>query len=211
MPTPHQFYGFFASEMLDVEADHQHPIQPTRHFLLQGFLLVGIVAVAQHSCGLPFLLFILNDMYSAEGDHTAEECGVLLWMHLILLYDTERSLVASPYGIHLMPAQCAVEIQFAIGIDITDGDGIGVAIVAKQRQSARSGFPQYLYALVLRQLLALAPHCSKLFHFYDNVFSPMIDPMSVVRKNNLQNVAGSLKTNIPTTTAPTAPMPVHTG
>ena len=39
----------------------------------------------------------------------------------------------------------------------------------------------------------------------------MIEPMSVVRKNSLQNVAGSWNMNIPTTTAPTAPMPVHTG
>ena len=39
----------------------------------------------------------------------------------------------------------------------------------------------------------------------------MIDPMRVVRKNNLQKEAGSRKTNMPTTTAPTAPMPVQTG
>ena len=38
----------------------------------------------------------------------------------------------------------------------------------------------------------------------------MIETISVVRKNNLQNVAGSRKINIPTSTAPTAPMPVHT-
>lgn len=39
----------------------------------------------------------------------------------------------------------------------------------------------------------------------------MIDAMSVVRKNNRQKVAGSRKMKIPTTTAPTAPMPVQTG
>ena len=35
--------------------------------------------------------------------------------------------------------------------------------------------------------------------------------MSVVRKNTRQNVAGSRNTKIPTSTAPMAPMPVHTG
>lgn len=35
--------------------------------------------------------------------------------------------------------------------------------------------------------------------------------MRVVIKNKRQNVAGSLKKNMPTMTAPTAPMPVHTG
>ena len=34
--------------------------------------------------------------------------------------------------------------------------------------------------------------------------------MSVVIKNNRQNSAGSLKTNIPTSTVPTAPTPVQT-
>ena len=38
----------------------------------------------------------------------------------------------------------------------------------------------------------------------------MIEAISVVRKNSLQNVAGSRNMNIPTSTAPTAPMPVHT-
>ena len=35
--------------------------------------------------------------------------------------------------------------------------------------------------------------------------------MRVVRKKRRQNVAGSLKMKIPTKTAPTAPIPVHTG
>lgn len=39
----------------------------------------------------------------------------------------------------------------------------------------------------------------------------MIDAMRVVRKNSRQKVAGSLKMKMPITTAPTAPMPVHTG
>lgn len=38
----------------------------------------------------------------------------------------------------------------------------------------------------------------------------MIDAISVLKKKILQNVAGSLKTKIPTKTVPTAPMPVQT-
>ena len=45
----------------------------------------------------------------------------------------------------------------------------------------------------------------------DNAFSPMIEAMSVVMKNKRQKVAGSWNTKIPTSTVPTAPMPVHTG
>lgn len=47
--------------------------------------------------------------------------------------------------------------------------------------------------------------------FYDSALRPMIEPISVVRKKSRQNVAGSLKMKMPMTTAPTAPMPVHTG
>ena len=35
--------------------------------------------------------------------------------------------------------------------------------------------------------------------------------MRVVKKNNLQKVTGSRNINIPMSTAPTAPIPVHTG
>ena len=38
----------------------------------------------------------------------------------------------------------------------------------------------------------------------------MIDPTRVVKKNKRQNSAGSLKMNIPTSTVPIAPTPVHT-
>lgn len=41
-------------------------------------------------------------------------------------------------------------------------------------------------------------------------FSPTIEPINVTRKKILKNVAGSLKTKIPTKTVPTAPMPVQT-
>lgn len=43
------------------------------------------------------------------------------------------------------------------------------------------------------------------------IFNPTIEIIKVVMKNNRQNVAGSLKKKIPTRTAPTAPIPVHTG
>lgn len=45
---------------------------------------------------------------------------------------------------------------------------------------------------------------------YDTNLSPIIELIRVVRKNNLQKVAGSLKIKIPTSTIPTAPIPVHT-
>lgn len=54
------------------------------------------------------------------------------------------------------------------------------------------------------------PNCC-LFLNHDSDFSPIIDPISVVRKNSRQNVAGSLNMKIPTITAPTAPIPVQTG
>ena len=40
-------------------------------------------------------------------------------------------------------------------------------------------------------------------------FKPAIEPISVETKNNRQKVAGSLKIKIPTSTPPTAPIPVQ--
>lgn len=52
----------------------------------------------------------------------------------------------------------------------------------------------------------------KLYHHYvsDTNFNPTIELTNVNKKNNRQNVAGSLNKNIPTITEPTAPMPVQT-
>ena len=41
-------------------------------------------------------------------------------------------------------------------------------------------------------------------------FRPTIDPISVIRKNILQKLAGSLKKKIPTIAVPAAPIPVQT-
>lgn len=46
---------------------------------------------------------------------------------------------------------------------------------------------------------------------YASAFSPMMDIISVVMKNSRSVVVGSLKKMMPTSTVPTAPMPVHTG
>lgn len=49
-----------------------------------------------------------------------------------------------------------------------------------------------------------------MFH-YPKIFRPMIERIKVVMKKIRQKVAGSLKKRMPTITAPTAPIPVHTG
>ena len=54
-------------------------------------------------------------------------------------------------------------------------------------------------------------HVSRHETLYANIFNPIIEMMRVVMKNNLQKVAGSWNMNIPTITAPTAPIPVQTG
>lgn len=41
-------------------------------------------------------------------------------------------------------------------------------------------------------------------------FSPTMEQIRVLRKNNRQKLAGSLKNNIPIITVPTAPSPVQT-
>lgn len=45
---------------------------------------------------------------------------------------------------------------------------------------------------------------------YDTTLSPIIDAIRVKRKNIRPIDTGSLNTNIPNSTVPTAPIPVHT-
>ena len=44
----------------------------------------------------------------------------------------------------------------------------------------------------------------------DTAFRPTMEPINVLKNKILVNVAGSLKTSIPTRTVPTAPIPVQT-
>lgn len=84
-------------------------------------------------------------------------------------------------------------------------------VETNHQHTGKAALYLFFQTLSFRKLLAFASHVSKLAHIYDNALSPTIDPMRVVRKNNLQNVAGSWKTKMPTRTVPTAPIPVHTG
>ena len=109
--------------MLDVKADGQHTRQTAFNFFLQGFVLIRIVAVAEHSGHFQLLMvpsrdiinivgpsLILDDVDSAESNHATEEGGVLLRLNIILLDDTERCLIALADGINLMASQSTMEV-----------------------------------------------------------------------------------------------------
>ena len=70
--------------MLNVETDHQHTGKSAFYFLLQAFIIVRIVAVAQHTGHCQLLRFIFNDMDSAKSNHAAEEGRVFLWLNIVL-------------------------------------------------------------------------------------------------------------------------------
>ena len=104
MPS-YQLYRFFTCQMLDVKADGQHTRQTAFNLFLQGFVLIWIVAVAEHSGHFQLLMvpsrdiinivgpsLILDDADSAESNHATEESCVLLRL-IILLDDTERCLI----------------------------------------------------------------------------------------------------------------------
>ena len=75
--------------MLDVETNHQHTGKALLQFLLQRFVIIRIVAVAEHSCHFQFRLLILDDVDSAENYHATKESSVLLRLYIILFDDTE--------------------------------------------------------------------------------------------------------------------------
>ena len=98
----HQLYCFLASQVLDVEANHQHTGETALQLLLQALIIVRMVAVAKHTGSFQLLLFILDDVDSAEGYHATEESGILLRLYIILLDNTERCLITLADCIHLL-------------------------------------------------------------------------------------------------------------
>ena len=75
--------------MFDVETNHQHTGKALLQFLLQRFVIIRIVTVAEHSCHFQFRLLILDDVDSAESYHATKESSVLLRLYIILFDDTE--------------------------------------------------------------------------------------------------------------------------
>ena len=75
--------------MLNLHANHHHAVEPFVYFLLQCFVLMGVVAVSQQSCGGKLLVSILNDADMSECDDTAEIGGVLLALHIVLVDNAE--------------------------------------------------------------------------------------------------------------------------
>ena len=65
MPS-YQLYCFFTCQMLNVKADGQHTRQTAFNLFLQGFVLIWIVAVAEHSGCFQLLVLVLDDVDSAE-------------------------------------------------------------------------------------------------------------------------------------------------
>ncbi len=126
--------------------------------------MVGIVSVAQQSGGGEFLTRIFNDTDTSESNDTAEECGVLLTMHLVLVDDAKRSLVVLADGISLMSLYGTVEVKATLMIDETDGDGVWIVVVSQQGEGARSGMLKNGDALLPGELLPVSAHGSEIAH-----------------------------------------------
>ena len=75
-------------------------------------------------------------MDAAERDDRAEVGGVILSVYRILRNDAERCLLVFSDGINLVAFQCAVEKDCSISINVTEGDGVGIIVVAKQGEGA---------------------------------------------------------------------------
>ena len=127
----YQLYCFFTCQMLDVKADGQHSRKTTFNLFLKGFILIRIVAVAKHSGHFQLLMLVLDDIDSAESNHTTEERGVLLWLDIILLDDTKGCLVTLADSINFMASQGTVEVQLTLMINIADRNGIRIIIVTQ--------------------------------------------------------------------------------
>ena len=73
----YQLYCFLTCQVLDVKADGQHTRQSAFNLFLQGFLLIRIVTVAEHSGCFQLLVLVLDDVDSAESNHATKESGNL--------------------------------------------------------------------------------------------------------------------------------------
>ncbi len=119
-----QLNGFFSGEMLNVETQDQQSVEPVLQFLLQGFVMMGIISVAEHSCHPQFFGLVINNVYLAKCYHTAVESGVFLGNHIVLVDDAKRCPGAALYGFDFMTGQRTVKVQPAVVVHVAQGDGV---------------------------------------------------------------------------------------
>ena len=94
-----QLNGFFSGEMLNVETQDRHSVEAMLQFFLQSLVVVGIVSVAEHSCLPQFFGLVINNVYLAEGYHTAVESCVFLGNHIVPVDDAKRCPGAALYEV----------------------------------------------------------------------------------------------------------------
>lgn len=206
--TLYEFYRLFAGKVFNAHFEHCATREAACYFLGQALGIVGIATLPQYFKSRHFFGIILDNPDGAEGYRAAEICGVGLGMDFVLRNHRKARIAVLCKQINLMPIEGGVKIQLSIVIDMAQRNAIGLHVFSAQRQHSGRAVAEYFNALLRGQLLFEAAHFS--FHQCMN-FSPVIEIIRVAMKNNRQNVAGSLKKMIPTTTVPTAPIPVHTG
>ena len=134
-----QFDGLLAGQMFYFHTEHQHAVETFLYFLLQRLIMMGVVAVAQQSGSGEFLISVIDDADMSESDDAAEEGGVALAVHIVLVDDAEGSLVVPPDGVHLMSFDSTMEVEATLVVDETDRHCIRIIIVAQQSECARGG------------------------------------------------------------------------
>lgn len=131
-----QLDGLLAREVLDVKPQHEHACKVLVNLALQARVIVRCMTKAQPAQGSQPLGIILDDMDLAKGDDALEVGREGLRVHLVLGNDTVAALGTVPDGIHLVPLQGRMEIETAVGIDVAQRHGIGVATVTRDCQHA---------------------------------------------------------------------------
>ena len=103
---------------------------------LQAVVVAGGVALAQQTEGAQLLGIVGDDADAAEGNDTAVVGGVGGWLDIVTRHDTEGTAPVATDGINLVTFDSGMEVETAVGIDITEGYGIGIAVVARQGKYA---------------------------------------------------------------------------
>lgn len=98
------------------------------NFSVQIFVLSRRISLAEFSeCG-HFFGFIDKNASRAEHNHTTEICGKFFGLDIVLLNYTERYFVISFKEFNLMAFDCAMKVDFAVCIDITNRHCIRIIV-----------------------------------------------------------------------------------
>ena len=160
-PSLFQTFGLLPGQVLDAELEHADLV-PVFFDLTPAIVdVAGGEAGDQGFEGSKALLVEGEDPHRAKRDRAAVVGRKRFGHHHVLGDDAVRDLRVRTNAVELVTCESTMEVELAVLVDVAERDGVGVAVIARDRQNARGGGAQDFDGFGFGQGLLFSAHFSE--------------------------------------------------